>query len=95
MNVDHSMIDLDEGNALGIDFNFAVEDIPMLDADLAAPLSPAVCQSDAGTQQLNQTPKKRKVRTYLYMNFFIKKYPPDSRQRLANILVLLTYLMFH
>jgi hypothetical protein len=61
VDVDHSMIDFDEGNALGIDFNFSVEDVPI--EDFAVPFSPAVCQSDAGTQRLNQTPKKRKVCT--------------------------------
>ena len=59
VDVDHPMIDFDEGNALGIDFNFSVEDVPILE-DFAAPFSPAVCQSGAGTQQ---TPKKRKVCT--------------------------------
>lgn len=60
MDVDHHMIDFDDRNELGLDFNFSVEGVPMLE-DVAAPFSPAVCQSDAGTQRLNQTSKKRKV----------------------------------
>lgn len=64
MDVDHPMIEFDEGlgNSPKIDFNFALEDVPMLE-DLAAPFSPAVCQSDAGIQRLTQTPRKRKVYT--------------------------------
>ena len=60
MDVDYPMIEFDRGNSLGIDFNFSLEDVPMLE-DLAAPLSPAACQSDAGIQHSTQTLKKRKV----------------------------------
>lgn len=59
MDVDHPIM-FDEGNSAKMDFNFSVEDVPMLE-DLAAPFSPAVGQSDAGIQHLMQTPKKRKV----------------------------------
>lgn len=56
MDVDHPMIEFNQGNSPGIDFNFTLEDVPMLE-DLAAPFS----QSDAGIQRSTQTLKKRKV----------------------------------
>ena len=59
MDVDHPMIEFDEGNSPKIDFNFSLEDVPMLE-DLAAPFSPAAYQTDAGIQR-SQTPMKRKV----------------------------------
>lgn len=65
MDVDHPMIEFDEGNSPKMDFNFSVEDIPVLE-DLAAPFSPAVGQSDTGIQRLMQTPKKRKVSPSFY-----------------------------
>lgn len=76
MDIDHPMIQFEEGNELGIDFNFNVEDVPILE-DLAAPFSPAVYQADAGPKE---TPKKRKVRQLEWMNSFVKNrtYPPDS-----------------
>lgn len=61
MDIDHPMIESNEGNSPKIDFNFSLEDVPMLE-DFAAPFSPAVCQSDAENQRSTQTPKKRKVR---------------------------------
>ena len=76
MDVDHPMIEFDEGNSPKMDFNFSVEDVPMLE-DLAAPFSPAVCQSDADIQCLMQTPRKRKVYTsfnYLMVFFFVNSY---------------------
>jgi hypothetical protein len=61
MDVDHPMIEFDERNSPKMDYNFSVEDVPMLE-DLAAPFSPAaVCQSDTGIQRLMQTPKKQNV----------------------------------
>ena len=60
MDVDHPMIEFEVGNSPKMDFNFSLEDVPMLD-DLAPPLSPAVYQSDADIQHSTQTPKKRKV----------------------------------
>ena len=60
MDVDLPMIEFDEGNSPKMDFNFAVEDVPMLE-DFAAPFSPAIGQSDAGIRSSIQTPKKRKV----------------------------------
>jgi hypothetical protein len=60
MDVDHPMIEFDEGNSPKMDFNFPLEDVPMLE-DLAAPFSPAVCQYDAGIQRSTPTLKKRKV----------------------------------
>ena len=60
MDVDHPMIEFDEGNSPQIDFNFSVEDVPMLE-DLAAPFSPAICQIDADIERSTQIPKKRKV----------------------------------
>ena len=60
MDVDYPMIEFDERNSPKMDFNFSLEDVPMLE-DLAAPFSPAVCQSDAGIQRSTQTLKKRKV----------------------------------
>jgi hypothetical protein len=62
MDVDHPVISFNEGNDLGTDFNFCIEDVPMLD-DFAVPPSPAVCQPDASTQGSKQTPRKRKVCT--------------------------------
>ncbi|KAF8807392.1 hypothetical protein BYT27DRAFT_7099303 [Phlegmacium glaucopus] len=69
-DVDYPMIDLNEGNELGIDFNFSVQDIPILE-DLAAPFSLVACQPDAGTQRPKQTPRKRKV--------WPKNVPPLSK----------------
>ena len=60
MDVDHPMIEFDEGNDLGIDFNFHVGDVPMLE-DLAAPFSPAVCQPEVDTHPKQN--QKRKVCT--------------------------------
>lgn len=60
MDVDHPMIEFDEGNSPKMDFNFSLEDVPMLE-DLAAPFSPAVYQSDAGIQRSTQTLMKQKV----------------------------------
>jgi len=60
MDVDHPMIDFDEGNEFEIDFNFSIEDVPMLE-DLAAPFSPVACPPDAGTQRPEQTLRERKV----------------------------------
>ena len=78
MDVDHPMIEFDEENSPKTDFNFSVEDVPMLE-DLAAPFSPAVRQSDAGIQRSMQTPKKRKVCTgFNLLNFFLKIITPDS-----------------
>lgn len=60
MDVDQLMIDFDERHEHGIDFNFCIEDVPMLE-DVVAPFNPIICQSDAGTQHAKETPRKRKV----------------------------------
>jgi hypothetical protein len=78
MDVDHPMIEFDEGNSPKMDFNFSVEDVPMLE-DLAAPFSPAVGQSDAGIQRLMQTPKKRKVCPgFIIVELFLLIITPGS-----------------
>ena len=53
------MMDFDQGNDLGIDFNFSLDDVLMLENPAALP-SPVACQPDVDMRP-KQTPKKRKV----------------------------------